>query len=80
MGGQSTSRIFSLNIQVGTEKRDLCDNAVGGCPINIGNFQSKTTSQVPNWSPRGVYKVISIDRDRNGRQLSCVEFEFKLEY
>lgn len=78
--GQSISRIFYLNIQVGTERRDLCDNAIKGCPIEIGNFQSQTKSQVPNWSPKGTYKVISSDRDRNGRELSCIEFEFTLEY
>lgn len=78
-GGTNFNQVYYLGIQVSTERYDICQTTVGGCPIRVGNFASETRSTLPNFAPKGTYKVVARDRDRDGRELSCIEFEFKLE-
>jgi hypothetical protein len=76
-GGVNINFIYFLGIQIGTERYDICESTIGGCPIR-GNFASESKSTIPRFSPKGTYKVIARERDLNGREISCIEFEFKV--
>ena len=78
-GGFTVSKTFYRGVEVNSNRVDMCDVVVGGCPIRPGVATSKSPrTQISRFSPKGEYNVITRGSDRNGKELSCVEWKFYL--
>lgn len=77
--GTTIIEVYYLGIKVNTERIDLCES-LGGCPVARGTHRVSFSKQkLPNFAPKGKYLIISKQRDRDGQDLGCIQFDMIIE-
>uniref|UniRef100_A0A7S1KSQ8 MD-2-related lipid-recognition domain-containing protein n=1 Tax=Percolomonas cosmopolitus TaxID=63605 RepID=A0A7S1KSQ8_9EUKA len=77
-GGSLTSEISKGGIKLFTFTYDLCESAVGGCPIAAGPCKIVLHQSTPRFAFPGEYQAVNHAADSDGKPLSCAEFKFNV--
>ncbi|PIA54268.1 hypothetical protein AQUCO_00900664v1 [Aquilegia coerulea] len=67
-----------FGISVHSEKFDLCKET--SCPVGAGNFVISHTQELPGITPPGTYTLKLKMLEKNGKELSCVHFDFSIGF
>ncbi|XP_003387343.1 PREDICTED: putative phosphatidylglycerol/phosphatidylinositol transfer protein DDB_G0278295 isoform X2 [Amphimedon queenslandica] len=61
-----------------SETYDICKDAIGGCPLSDGTHEIVIQDSIPGSAPSGHYKGSAVLTDQSGRELGCINLDFKL--
>ncbi|ESQ45956.1 hypothetical protein EUTSA_v10010794mg [Eutrema salsugineum] len=75
-GGKVVISVSFVGVHIHTETHDLCNET--SCPIAPGSFVLSHSQTLPVFTPPGTYTLKMTMNDKNGKQLSCISFKFKI--
>ncbi|KDO48963.1 hypothetical protein CISIN_1g031870mg [Citrus sinensis] len=77
-GGKVMIEVRYFGIRVHSETHDICEEV--SCPIEAGNFVLSHAETLPGYTPPGVYTLKMKMIGKNGYQLTCFSFKFKIGF
>ncbi|OVA17124.1 MD-2-related lipid-recognition domain [Macleaya cordata] len=78
LGGQLAIEVSYFGVHIHTEKHDLCEETT--CPISSGDFVISHTQVLPGFTPPGPYSLKMKLAGGDGKQLTCIGFDFKIQF
>ncbi|RZC77863.1 hypothetical protein C5167_003713 [Papaver somniferum] len=79
LGAELVLEVRYFGVHVHTEKHDLCEEAGGGCPIKTGDFVISHSQDLPGFTPPGPYSLQMKMNSKDGDQLTCISFNFRIK-
>ncbi|XP_016704285.2 putative phosphatidylglycerol/phosphatidylinositol transfer protein DDB_G0282179 [Gossypium hirsutum] len=77
-GGKAVIEVYFFGFHIHQETHDLCEET--SCPITIGNFVLSYNQVLPGFTPPGSYKLKMTLSGARIKQLTCISFDFKINF
>ncbi|XP_021892667.1 putative phosphatidylglycerol/phosphatidylinositol transfer protein DDB_G0282107 [Carica papaya] len=74
-GGKLLIDVKYFGVHIHQETHDFCEET--SCPVS-GNFELSHSQSLPAFTPPGSYTLTMIMSDKNGDELTCISFDFKI--
>ncbi|KAJ8649599.1 hypothetical protein MRB53_002622 [Persea americana] len=76
-GGKLVIEVRYFGVHIHTESHNLCEET--SCPISTGDFVLSHTQTLPGYTPPGSYTLKMKMLGASGHQLTCINFDFKIQ-